>query len=237
MTNARQPYRNTKNLINEIVNNKIYFKEGFVIKTLKSNQMCVVKIPPNNFEHYCRVSYINSSENSIIGAMPEVGSRVLLAFIETNNYQYDDPIVIACISDNSITKLNNLEPTQAQKDPNSFNLIPVNGGSIHIYYDNGAGKHVVELKGRANVLIKSEEKVVVQCDNIQLGEDNLSDDNFLVTKKQFNQFVDVIDQFLTTLSGLPVVGPAIGVFYSTVWTPQKLIFTNSTSFTTKVKGK
>lgn len=222
----------------------------------------VKPIPEGKFDaggHVVRYMFAVAGDGCQLGGMPPVGSEVLVIFV---NNEGGDKWENAIAMGGLFNSKNNKSPDKANTDENAkkdrqYMAIQAkkDGSKMEIYdktLNHYAEQDYIELVENGKKVIKvaggSDDKM------IHLGEDDLSDDNYLVTKKhldKYDQLCSELASFVSNLSTmmalgdlgvpLPFVGRnstygtfGLGDFFGKLNGNLK---ENSTNKTSKVKGK
>jgi hypothetical protein len=149
--------------------------------------------------------------------MPKVGTRVLLAFLNTQSDIYEDVVIMGEIFDD-----NNVPPTRtsgAENDTKYHAINPENGGKVEFYKDGddvhrlfitSLGKIDINCIDDFNIVVDGDKKFNVSCENISLGDPNLSSNDDLIVKKphldNHNAMANATSDILTNLSSQMLIG-------------------------------
>ncbi len=182
--------------------------EGIVTEVLKNGKEIRVKPVDDNTKdkgHIMRYAMPLGGDGVQNGSMPPVGARVMILFQSVR----EDDKWESCIAFGGLfDKKRNLSPDKyddidadAKADQHHFVMQPTkNGSKMEIYkdkmlttatkdyYTKVAGKKVFLVDGGGNSKI------------IHLGEDNLGDDYFLVTRKHLDLYDNLLSELSTYVS-------------------------------------
>jgi hypothetical protein len=211
MSNRRIPIRLINDSIQNTVNDKRYFYEGIVKEVSFIDNKVKVEILPQKFTAWARVLFSVAEQDHISGSMPSIGSRLVLAALDSVNDPYENLVVIGCLFDGS-----NEQPTRetnGNEDKFYHSINPKNGGKIDLYKGNdgthrlfidGLGKINIDGVGDFNANIQGVTNWV--CNDISLGTADLGDDNLLVTRKHLDLHDRAIDEIISLLNSLITSG-------------------------------
>lgn len=205
MASISEMMRIVQNAILDVVSKRRHFAEGTVIKISDKAKKALVNILPENNPIWCRVSFENGSANSQSGGMPVVGARVLVALLDINKYQYQNPIIIRYLYDSEQTP-----PEREDSDPNYYAVNPKSGGKIEFY--EGDSGHLVKTTATEDYEVNIGRKGVITCDDLYLGEESGSEE--IVTKghlEKHDSLVDHVDEvnneMMTSMWVCGILGP------------------------------
>jgi uncharacterized protein involved in type VI secretion and phage assembly len=153
MANKRQGVRAIQGLVENKANNTVWFAFGEVTEVRTEDRRVRVKILPEELEtNWIKILWPLAGQDYGIYVLPEVGTEVGLLF---QGAEPDYAIMVGCSND---------DDDEHPAANNEFDLIikPKQGGFIKINNDG--------------IEINSGQKVVVNCDDVWLGEEtNLND--------------------------------------------------------------
>lgn len=198
MPNKRQGVRAIKSLVEQKVNNTVWFATGEVTAVRKEDRRIRVKIFPEGLEtNWIRVFWPLAGQDYGIYVLPEVGTELGLLFLGA---EPDFAYAIGCSND---------DDDEIPEIDNDYDLIikPKFGGFIKITKDDG-----VEINTDKNVVVNCEGKTVVNCDDIHLGDETgskvLTADSFLPKYNQDMQAIMLHTSYIAPDASLSTIGNA-----------------------------
>lgn len=194
-----------KNYIDARISRMQLASRAVVMDIMKDGKSVRVKpIPEGKFDaggHVVRYMFAVAGDGCQLGGMPPIGSEVLVIFVNNESGdKWDNAIAMGGLfnsKNNKSPDRNNVDEN-AKKDKQYMAIQAKKDGSKMEIYDKTL-KHFAEQDYLE--LVENGKKVIKVAggDNkkmIHLGEDDLADDYFLVTKKH----LDLYDKMCTELS-------------------------------------
>jgi hypothetical protein len=197
-------YRQLATSINEAYQGRQYFFEAIVLEQFKKSNKIKVKllgVPKMDNGVYVRMSYPLASNNVKVGALPAVGSHVLVIDASPpHSTQYSNLIYHSSLYDD-----NNVAPeeeNESQDDKDYFVIKPKNGDVIEMYVSSEDNKNIIKLKSGGNITIYADEQVNVIAQRVRIGTDNEANTEEVVLKSHLAKYDGFVDEFSTFLTNL-----------------------------------
>lgn len=212
MTNNFKVLRTIAEGIDLAKNTGTILYEAKVLRVEEKSNKLLIQILPNGSKKgiWCKMSYENASNNSMIGTMPQVGSLIIVADLTTKEQIAFSNLVYLR---NLFTK-ENVKPSKESdntSDKHYLTLNHRNGDKIEIY-EGDDGKRI-KIKSGGIVNIETVSEVNVKSPKVRLG--NVTDDTTepVVTSphlEKFNEVCDALIGLMDTMNGTMYIDGILG---------------------------
>ncbi len=192
--------------------------EAKVLKVEEKSNKLLIQLLPNGSKKgiWCKMSYENASNNSMIGTMPQVNSLIVVADLTTREQIAFSNLVYLR---NLFTK-ENVKPSKESDNTSDKHYITLNhknGDKIEIYEGDDGKRIKIKSGGIVNITVEGE--VNIDCPKVRLG--NVTDDNtepvvLAPHLEKFNEVCDALIGLMDTMNSTFYIDGIIGPMPLTV---------------------